>query len=168
MKFRASLAMGAALAATLARAERRGVRKRFAHLKIGAVGAATATTPSTAATVPTRGAGTKRRLEVAYGLDPVAATRRSIYLETLVLLATGTWLGHGGSDALARAAAYEHEVEGLVRVGGDDELGPLRRQGKLRLGLGLTLVAIGLVPLVSNRRRCPRAEQRADQGCARY
>ena len=31
-----------ALAATLARAERRGVRKRFGHLKIGAVGAATA------------------------------------------------------------------------------------------------------------------------------
>jgi len=41
------------------------------------------------------GSGTKRRLEESYGLDPVAATRRSIYLEILLLLGAGVLISIG-------------------------------------------------------------------------
>jgi len=41
------------------------------------------------------GSGTKRRLEASYGVDPVAATRRSIYLEVLFLLGSGAMISIG-------------------------------------------------------------------------
>ena len=41
------------------------------------------------------GSGTKRRLEASYGVDPVAATRRSIYLEVLFLLGSGALISIG-------------------------------------------------------------------------
>ena len=51
------------------------------------------------------GSGIKRRLEASFGLDPVAATRRSIYLEVLFVLGSGTLVSIGAMVAALGSAS---------------------------------------------------------------
>jgi hypothetical protein len=68
------------------------------------------------------GSGTKRRLEAVYGLDPVAATRRSLHLEILLLLGSGALISIGKMvEALGSAPPWPVRpmVFGFVLVGLD-------------------------------------------------